>query len=96
MKTKPSANTTMLHLRMDKSLLTQVKKVAKAMGVSVSLIGETLFKEFLEEKRLVIKADFKPGTKLRKILDEAEKNKDNSKYWSSHSSVKDLMDSLRK
>ncbi len=48
-KTKQSSST-MLHLRIDKSLRNNVKKVADSMGVSISLIGETLFKQFLEEK----------------------------------------------
>ena len=94
-KTKQSSST-MLHLRIDKSLRDNVKKVADAMGVSISLVGETLFKQFLEEKSLTLNVNPIPNIKLKKILNESEKNKDNSKYWKSHSSVKDLMNDLKK
>jgi antitoxin component of RelBE/YafQ-DinJ toxin-antitoxin module len=95
-KTKQSSPTTMLHLRIDKSLHNNVKKVANAMGVSMSLISETLFKQFLEEKSLTLTVNPTPNAELNKILDESEKNRDNSKYWKSHSSVKSLMNGLKK
>ena len=94
-KTKQSSST-MLHLRIDKSLYKNVKKVADAMGVSMSLISETLLKQFLEEKKLILSIDPTPNAELKKILDESEKNKDNSTYWKSHSSIKSLMNGLTK
>jgi len=94
-KNKQSSST-MLHLRVDKSLHNNVKKVADAMGVSMSLIGETLFKRFLEEKSLTLSVNQTPNSALKKILKEAEKNRDNSKYWKSHSSVNALMTDLKK
>lgn len=94
-KTKQSSST-MLHLRIDKSLRNNVKKVADSMGVSISLIGETLFKQFLEEKKLTLSVGQTPSTDLKKILLEAERNRDNAKYWKSHHSTKSLMNDLNK
>lgn len=88
--------TTMLHLRMSRDLRDDVKKLADSMGVSMSLLGGVLFKKFIEEKSLTLNTPYVPNTQLKAILDEAEKNRDNSKYWESHSSVKDLMSSLKK
>ncbi len=65
------------------------------MGVPLSLIGETLFKDFLNTKRLVIDDSYIPNESLAKILDESEKNRDNEKYWTSHDSVDDLMKDLQ-
>jgi len=90
------SSSTMLHLRVDKSLRDNVKKVADTMGVSISLVGETLFKQFLEEKRLTLNVSHTPNTELKKILDKADKNRDNLKYWKSHSSVSNLMTDLKK
>ena len=90
------SSSTMLHLRVDKSLRDNVKKVADTMGVSMSLVGETLFKQFLEEKSLTLSINQTPNADLKKILREAEKNRDNSKYWKSHSSVSSLMADLKK
>jgi len=95
MNTK-QAPSTMLHLRVNKTLHSDVKKMANAMGISVSLIGETLFKQFLEEKNLTLNTSYIPNSELKKIIDEAEKNRDNSNYWKSHSSVKSLMTDLKK
>lgn len=96
-KTKKSTDsTTMLHLRMERSLHNDVKSLANAMGVSVSLVGEVLFKKFIEEKSLTLNTSYTPNKQLKAILDEAKENRDNSKYWTSNKSVKSLMASLEK
>jgi len=86
-----SDNTAMVHLRMNKELLDNVKKLAQRMGVPLSLVGETLFKDFLNTKRLIIDDSYIPNEILAKILDESEKNRDNEKYWTTHNSVDDLI-----
>lgn len=88
--------TNMLHLRVDKNLHRDVKKIAKNMGISLSLITETLLKNFLQEKRLIINDFYTPNKNLELILEEAKKNRDNSKYWKSHNSVESLMKDLKK
>ncbi len=85
----------MVHLRLNQNLYKDIKKTAEAMGVSVSLIGETLFKDFLNTKKLVISDAYTPSNNLKKILDEAEKNRDNNKYWVANDSVEDLMTNLK-
>ncbi len=37
-----------------------------------------------------------PNKKLKKILDEAEKNRNNPEYWGSCNSINNLMISLKK
>ena len=91
-----NTKTTMVHLRLNQALRNDVKKLADSMGVSLSLIGETLFKKFLEEKKLIINSSYTPNKDLRIILDDAEKNRDNSKYWSNHTSIEKLMIDLKK
>lgn len=96
MLNKKSDNSTMLHLRISQSLHDDVKKVANSMGVSMSLVGEVLFQRFLEEKSLTLNTSYVPNKNLKAILDEAEENRDDSKYWKSHSSIKNLMIDLKK
>ncbi len=88
--------TTMVHLRVNQTLRDDVKKLADSMGVSLSLVGETLFKKFLEEKKLVIDSSYLPTKDLQSILDDAEKNRENSKFWNTHNSINSLMADLRK
>ncbi len=89
-----NTNTTMLHLRVDRQLLANVKKLAKSMGVSLSLVGETFLKDFLNTKRIIIDGDYVPNENLKQILDEAEKNRDKAEYWEEHTSVESLMKDL--
>ncbi|MCK5588959.1 MAG: hypothetical protein KAI16_01465 [Candidatus Pacebacteria bacterium] len=91
-----ATNKTMVHLRMNSGLHKDVKKIAEAMGVSVSLIGETLFKDFLNTKKIIISDPYIPNDDLKKVLDEASKNRDNSKYWFPNDSVSGLMTDLKK
>lgn len=93
---KQTNDSTMIHLRISRPLRDDVKKVADSMGVSMSLVGEVLFKKFLEEKSLTLETPYVPNKNLKAILDEAEKNRDNSKHWKSHTSVKNLMADLKK
>lgn len=90
-----TTKTTMMHLRVNKAVLNDVKKLSQSMGVSMSLIGETLFKKFLEEKALNISDSYTPNKFLKNVLDEANKNRDNSKYWTEHSSIESLMTDLK-
>lgn len=96
MSNTTDTKTTMVHIRVNRSLRNDVKKLADSMGVSLSLVGETFFKKFLEERRLIINESYVPNKNLKTILDEAEKNRDNSKYWNTHNSVRDLMADLKK
>ncbi len=88
-------NKAMLHLRVSRPLRDDVKKLADAMGVSMSLVGETLFKKFLEDKVLTLENSYIPNKNLKTILNEAERNRDNSKYWKTHASVEKLMADLK-
>ena len=90
-----NTKTTMVHMRMNKTLRDDVKNLADSMGVSLSLVGEILFKKFLEEKKLEIHEAYIPKKETEAILSEAEKNRDNSKYWKEHGSVESLMADLK-
>ena len=89
-------SSSMLHLRLNNSLHNDVKKLAKSMGVSVSLIGEVLFKRFIEEKELNIGVSYTPNKNLKRVLDEAEENRDDAKHWTTCDSIDSLMTSLNK
>jgi len=82
-------------------LLFQSLKESKLSFVDVSLLHlskKYKIKTFDNDlgKRLTLSVNHTPSTELKKVLDESEKNRDDSKYWKSHSSVKSLTDSLKK
>lgn len=55
-----------------------------------------IYIKFLEEGTLILEDSYAPNKKLKTILKDAEKNRDNRKYWKSHSSVRSLIADLKK
>lgn len=74
--------TTMVHVKVNAKTKHEAQKVAKRLGVSLSLVAEQAFRDFAAGKRLVVEEPLIPTPYLAKILREAEKNKNNPKYWS--------------
>ena len=74
--------TTMVHVRVNKKLKEQAAKAAGDLGVSLSLVTEQAFRDFIANRRLVVEKPLVPTPYLAKILREAEANKDNPDYWS--------------
>ncbi len=71
----------MVHVRVSKKLKDEATKASRDLGVSLSLIAEQAFRDFVASKRLVIEKPLVPTPHLEKILREAEANKDNPDYW---------------
>mgnify|MGYP003392916909 CR=1 FL=1 len=66
--------TTMVHVRVSKKLKDQVAKTSRSLGVSLSLITEQAFRDFVANKRLVIEKPLVPTAYLENILEEVEKD----------------------
>ncbi len=76
----------MVHVKVSKKVKTEAQRVAKRLGVSLSLVAEQAFRDFAAERRVVIQEPLRPTPYLEKILEEADRdfreNKDNPDYWS--------------
>ena len=72
----------MVHVKVSKKVKTDAQRVAKRLGVSLSLVAEQAFRDFAAERRVVIQEPLRPTPYLEKILREADENKDNPNYWS--------------
>ncbi len=89
--------TTMVHVRVNKKLKDEALKEARNLGVSLSLITEQAYRDFVGSKRLVVEKPLVPTPYLAKILREAEANKDNPDFWSpGFTNAKDAVAYLRK
>ncbi|OGG72916.1 hypothetical protein A3A38_02745 [Candidatus Kaiserbacteria bacterium RIFCSPLOWO2_01_FULL_53_17] len=88
-------DTTMVHVRVSKKVSKEAQKVARSLGVPLSLVAEQAFKRFAAERQLIVEESFTPTPYLEKILREAEKNKNNPKYWSGPFNGKDFIQHLR-
>lgn len=87
-------NKTMIHLKVSKDVRDEARKVADAMGVSLSLVGEQLLRGFVTDRRLSLTTEYEPNSNLESVLKEAEKNRENPDYWDSFDSVDNLMKDL--
>ena len=74
--------TTMVHVRVNKKLKDEAVKVSRDLGLSLSLVTEQAFRDFIVNERLVVQKPLVPTPYLEKILKEAQKNENNPKYWS--------------
>jgi len=72
----------MVHVKVRTKTKRDAQKVAKRLGVSLSLVAERAFRDFALDKQLMIEEPLKPTPYLEKILREAKKNRDNPKFWS--------------
>lgn len=72
----------MVHVRVNKKLRDDAMKEARNLGVSLSLVTEQAYRDFVSNKRLVVEKPLVPTPYLAKILREAEANKNNPDYWS--------------
>jgi len=89
-------DTTMVHVRVSKKVNKEAQKVARSLGVPLSLVAEQAFKRFTVERRLLVEEPLKPTPYLEKILREAEKNRNNPKYWSGPFTGDEFVEHLRK
>src|SRR3989338_1976811 len=89
-------DTTMVHVRVSKKVNKEAQKVARSLGVPLSLVAEQAFKRFTVERRLLVEEPLKPTPYLEKILREAEKNRKKPKNWSGSFRGDELVEHLRK
>lgn len=64
----------MVHIRVNKKLKDQAAKTSRDLGVSLSLVAEQAFRDFVANKRLVVEKPLVPTPYLEKILEEVEKD----------------------
>jgi len=84
----------MLHIRVPQQLHHDVKKLAEKMGVSMSLVAESMFIRFLEDRRIVIDDSYTPSASLKKLLDYADTHREDETEWTTTSSTDELMKEL--
>ncbi|HEY4493025.1 MAG TPA: type II toxin-antitoxin system RelB/DinJ family antitoxin [Candidatus Paceibacterota bacterium] len=89
---------TVLNVKMDASLKKQAQKVAKEMGLPMSLIFSNLAKQFVDQKQITFSASLTPNKKTAKILREAladiKKGKNLSPSFKSGKDMDKYLDSL--
>ena len=62
---------TVISVKVDKDVRDKARKVAKKIGVPLSMVVNNQLKRFAEEQRIEFRAPQVPNAKTRKILDEA-------------------------
>ena len=62
---------TVISVKVDKSVRDKARKVAKKIGVPLSMVINNQLKRFAEEERIEFRAPLMPNAKTRKVLDEA-------------------------
>ena len=90
-----SKDTTMVHVKVDAKTKREAQKVAKRLGISLSLVAEQAFRVFAAERRVVVEEPLTPTPYLAKILREARKNENNPKYWSGPFTGEQFVNHLR-
>jgi antitoxin component of RelBE/YafQ-DinJ toxin-antitoxin module len=77
-----ASDTTMVHVKVRTKTKRAAQQAAKKLGVSLSLVAEQAFRNFAANRQIVVEEPLTPTPYLEKILREAEKNRNNPKYWS--------------
>lgn len=62
---------TVISVKVDVDVRNKARKVAKKMGLPLSMVVNNQLKRFAEEQRIEFRAPLVPNAKTRKILDEA-------------------------
>ena len=62
---------TVISVKVDKDVRDKARKVAKKIGVPLSMVVNNHLKRFAEEQRIEFRAPLIPNAKTRKILDQA-------------------------
>lgn len=72
---------TVLNVKTDTDVKRKAQKLAKEMGVPLSVIVNANLKQFINERRFVVETPLVPTAKLAKVLNQAERewNEGNTK-----------------
>lgn len=62
---------TVISVKVDKGVRDRARKVAKRIGVPLSMVVNRQLQQFVEEQRIEFRPPLVPNAKTRKILDEA-------------------------
>ncbi|KKW19543.1 MAG: hypothetical protein UY63_C0011G0025 [Parcubacteria group bacterium GW2011_GWA2_51_10] len=62
---------TVISVKVDKDVRDKARKVAKKIGVPLSMVVNQQLKQFADERRIEFYEPLVPNAKTRKILDEA-------------------------
>ena len=65
------SNKTVISVKVEKDVRDKARKVAKKIGVPLSMIVNRQLQQFIEEQRIEFSAPLTPNAKTKKILDEA-------------------------
>ena len=65
------SNKTVISVKVDKDVRDRARKVAKKIGVPLSMVVNHQLKEFAERQRIEFRAPLIPNAKTRKELNEA-------------------------
>jgi len=65
---------TVLNVKMDSELKTELQKTAEDIGLPVSLILTNLTRQFINEKRITFGVQYIPNKKTAKILREIDRD----------------------
>jgi len=65
---------TVINIKTDLKLKKETQKLAKTMGIPLSLIVNNAFRKFVERRSVLIEEPLIPNTRTAKILDKAIKD----------------------
>ncbi len=65
------SNKTVISVKVDKDVRDKARKVAKRIGVPLSMIVNNQLRRFAEDQRIEFQVPLIPNARTRKILDEA-------------------------
>lgn len=89
---------TMLNIKTDSKLKKEAQKVAKEMGLSMSVLVNQSLKKLVETRSITFQAPLIPNAKTAKILDKAIKEIKVGEYkkWPTFETAKEMIDYLHR
>ena len=65
------SNKTVISVKVDKDVRDKARKVAKRLGIPLSMVVNQELKRFVAQERITIEEPLVPNAKTRKVLDKA-------------------------
>jgi len=86
---------TVLSVKTDPEVKRDAQKLAKEMGVPLSVIVNANLKQFINQRRFVVQAPLVPTAKLVKVLEHAEREWEKGNTKKSSPVFDDMNDAIR-
>ena len=86
---------TVLNVKTDTDVKREAQKLAKDMGVPLSVIVNANLKQFINERRFAVHAPLVPTPTLAKVLDEAQKEWNEGNKKNSSPVFNDMEDAIK-